>query len=84
MIQLYASPLSGNAHKVRMALAFLDLSWDERPTDAAARREPRPRRRAAAADRRGGGASRAPRRDEARGAAEAVVAGDPHLPPPTV
>jgi len=37
MIQLFATPLSGNAHKVRMALAFLDLSWDERPTDAAAR-----------------------------------------------
>lgn len=37
MIQLYATPLSGNAHKVRMALAFLDLGWEEVPTDAAAR-----------------------------------------------
>ena len=38
MITLYGSPLSGNTHKVRMALAFLGLPWDERPTDAAARR----------------------------------------------
>ncbi len=38
MIQLYGSPLSGNTHKVRMALAFLGLPWDERLTDAAARR----------------------------------------------
>ncbi|NIJ38642.1 glutathione S-transferase [Sphingopyxis panaciterrae] len=37
MIQLYGSPLSGNTHKVRMALAFLGLPWDERLTDAAAR-----------------------------------------------
>lgn len=38
MIRLYASEMSGNAHKVRMALAFLGLDWDERTTDAAARR----------------------------------------------
>ena len=37
MIRLYASEMSGNAHKVRMALAFLGLAWDERATDAAAR-----------------------------------------------
>ncbi|WP_293700431.1 MULTISPECIES: glutathione S-transferase family protein [unclassified Sphingopyxis] len=37
MIQLYGTPRSGNTHKVRMALAFLDLPWDERLTDAAAR-----------------------------------------------
>ena len=37
MIMLYATPRSGNAHKVRMALAFLGLSWEEQPTDAAAR-----------------------------------------------
>lgn len=37
MILLYATPLSGNAHKVRMALAFLDLPWTEELTDAAAR-----------------------------------------------
>jgi glutathione S-transferase len=37
MILLYATPLSGNAHKVRMALAFLGLPWTEQPTDAAAR-----------------------------------------------
>ncbi|KGB57572.1 glutathione binding-like protein [Sphingopyxis sp. SE2] len=37
MIHLYASEMSGNAHKVRMALAFLGLGWDERATDAAAR-----------------------------------------------
>ena len=37
MIQLYGSPRSGNTHKVRMALAFLDLPWDEQLTDAAAR-----------------------------------------------
>ena len=37
MIQLYGTPRSGNAHKVRMALTFLDLPWDERLTDAAAR-----------------------------------------------
>lgn len=29
MIQLYASPLSGNAHKIRIALAFLDLPHEE-------------------------------------------------------
>ncbi|WP_447765285.1 glutathione S-transferase family protein [Sphingopyxis panaciterrae] len=38
MIQLYGSPLSGNTHKIRMALTFLGLPWDERLTDAAARR----------------------------------------------
>ncbi|OHD06376.1 glutathione S-transferase family protein [Sphingopyxis sp. RIFCSPHIGHO2_12_FULL_65_19] len=37
MIRLYASEMSGNAHKVRMALAFLGFAWDERATDAAAR-----------------------------------------------
>ncbi|MBO9697701.1 MAG: glutathione S-transferase N-terminal domain-containing protein [Sphingopyxis sp.] len=37
MIILYGSPLSGNTHKVRMALAFLGLPRDERLTDAAAR-----------------------------------------------
>lgn len=37
MITLYATPRSGNAHKVRLALAFLGLSWKEQPTDAAAR-----------------------------------------------
>lgn len=37
MIRLYGSPLSGNTHKVRMALAFLGLPWDEQATDAAAR-----------------------------------------------
>lgn len=37
MILLYATPLSGNAHKIRMALAFLGLPWTEQPTDAAAR-----------------------------------------------
>ncbi len=37
MITLYGSPLSGNTHKIRMALAFLDLPWDERLTDATAR-----------------------------------------------
>ncbi|WP_194954808.1 glutathione S-transferase family protein [Sphingopyxis solisilvae] len=37
MIQLYATALSGNAHKVRMALALLDLGWEEIATDAAAR-----------------------------------------------
>lgn len=37
MIRLYGSPLSGNTHKVRMALAFLSLPWDEQLTDAAAR-----------------------------------------------
>ncbi|WP_432768862.1 MAG: glutathione S-transferase [Sphingopyxis sp.] len=37
MIQLYGSPRSGNAHKVRMALTFLDLPWKEQLTDAAAR-----------------------------------------------
>ena len=37
MIQLYATPLSGNAHKVRMALAFLDLPWIEQLADAATR-----------------------------------------------
>ncbi len=38
MIRLYASEMSGNAHKVRMALAILGLGWDERATDAAARK----------------------------------------------
>ena len=37
MIQLYGTPRSGNTHKVRMALAFLNLPWVEQPTDAAAR-----------------------------------------------
>ncbi|WP_054589945.1 glutathione S-transferase family protein [Sphingopyxis macrogoltabida] len=37
MIRLYGSPLSGNTHKVRMALAFLGLPWVEIATDAAAR-----------------------------------------------
>ena len=37
MIRLYASEMSGNAHKVRMGLAFLCLAWGERATDAAAR-----------------------------------------------
>lgn len=37
MIMLYATARSGNAHKVRLALAFLRLSWEEQPTDAAAR-----------------------------------------------
>lgn len=37
MITLYGSPLSGNTHKIRMALAFLDLPWEERLTDATAR-----------------------------------------------
>ena len=38
MIRLYGSAMSGNAHKVRIALAFLGLAWEERATDAAARR----------------------------------------------
>lgn len=37
MIRLYGTPLSGNTHKVRMALAFLGLPWEEQLTDAAAR-----------------------------------------------
>ncbi|MGQ3102258.1 MAG: glutathione S-transferase family protein [Sphingopyxis solisilvae] len=37
MIQLYGTPRSGNTHKIRMALTFLDLPWDERLTDAATR-----------------------------------------------
>ncbi|HWW57749.1 MAG TPA: glutathione binding-like protein [Sphingopyxis sp.] len=37
MIILHGSPLSGNTHKIRMALAFLGLPWDERLADAAAR-----------------------------------------------
>ena len=37
MITLYGTPLSGNTHKVRIALALLGLPWDERLTDAAAR-----------------------------------------------
>jgi glutathione S-transferase len=37
MIILHGSPLSGNTHKVRMALAFLGLAWDERLADAAVR-----------------------------------------------
>ncbi len=37
MIQLYGTPRSGNTHKVRMALTFPGLRWDEEPTDAAAR-----------------------------------------------
>ncbi|MFZ5725006.1 MAG: glutathione S-transferase family protein [Pseudomonadota bacterium] len=38
MIHLYGSAMSGNAHKVRIALAFLELAWEEQATDAAARR----------------------------------------------
>ncbi|WP_082819896.1 glutathione S-transferase family protein [Sphingopyxis terrae] len=34
MICLYGSPLSGNAHKVRMALAFLGLAYEEETVDA--------------------------------------------------
>ncbi|MBJ7442519.1 MAG: glutathione S-transferase N-terminal domain-containing protein [Sphingopyxis sp.] len=37
MIQLHGTPRSGNTHKVRMALTFLNLPWDEQLTDAAAR-----------------------------------------------
>ncbi len=37
MIQLYGTPRSGNTHKVRMALTFLDLPWEEQLTDADAR-----------------------------------------------
>ncbi len=37
MIQLYGTPRSGNTHKIRMALTFLGLPWNEQPTDAAAR-----------------------------------------------
>ena len=37
MIHLYGTPRSGNTHKVRMALTFLGLPWDELATDAAAR-----------------------------------------------
>ena len=39
MIRLYGSPLSGNAHKVRMALAFLGLAWDEVTVDATRRQD---------------------------------------------
>lgn len=38
MIQLYGTPLSGNTHKVRMALALLGLAWREELADATARR----------------------------------------------
>ncbi|WP_171003856.1 glutathione S-transferase N-terminal domain-containing protein [Sphingopyxis sp. L1A2A] len=38
MIQLHGTPRSGNTHKVRMALTFLGLPWNEQPTDAAARK----------------------------------------------
>ena len=37
MIRLYGSAMSGNAHKVRIALAFLGLDWHDEPTDATAR-----------------------------------------------
>lgn len=40
MIRLYASPLSGNAHKVRMALAFLNLSHEEITVPAPERKTP--------------------------------------------
>ncbi|KAB2854371.1 MAG: glutathione S-transferase [Sphingopyxis terrae] len=38
VIRLYGSPLSGNAHKVRMALAFLGLAHEEETVDVARRR----------------------------------------------
>lgn len=41
MIQLYGTARSGNTHKVRMALTWLGLAWDEQPTDAAARQSDR-------------------------------------------
>ena len=37
MIRLHGTALSGNAHKVRLALAFLGKKWEEVPTDAAMR-----------------------------------------------
>ena len=37
MIRLYGSAMSGNAHKVRMALAFLGLDWHDEVADAATR-----------------------------------------------
>ncbi len=37
MIRLYGSAMSGNAHKVRMALAFLGLDWHDETADAATR-----------------------------------------------
>ena len=37
MIRLYGSPMSGNVHKVRMALAFLGIEWEEEAVDAAER-----------------------------------------------
>lgn len=37
MIRLHGSAMSGNAHKVRIALALLGLDWHDEPTDAAAR-----------------------------------------------
>lgn len=40
MIRLYASPLSGNAHKVRMALAFLGLPHEEITVPAPERKTP--------------------------------------------
>ncbi|MCJ8156929.1 glutathione S-transferase family protein [Sphingomonas sp. LaA6.9] len=40
MIRLYASPLSGNAHKVRMALSFLNLSHEEITVPAPERKTP--------------------------------------------
>jgi len=39
MIRLYGSPMSGNVHKVRMALAFLGIAWEEVTVDAAARQD---------------------------------------------
>lgn len=37
MIRLYGSAMSGNAHKVRMALTFLGLDWHDETADAATR-----------------------------------------------
>lgn len=39
MIRLYGSPMSGNVHKVRMALAFHGIEWEEVTVDAAARQD---------------------------------------------
>ncbi len=39
MIRLFGSPMSGNVHKVRMALAFLGIAWEEVTVDAAARQD---------------------------------------------
>lgn len=40
MIQLYGSPLSGNAHKIRMALGFLGLDFEEIAVAALGRKTP--------------------------------------------